>query len=516
VRGRCADISASNIIDLGDDPCSEAAQVTRLEAGAEAETAADSTGAWQLTRVVAGRTEVVGVLYAQLPDGSLGDVVDVVGPVALDGVAADEDAAPRNDGPRLVFDGVPPPPVDIDLVPSTSVGDAAFAVFVDHGTAVAGCTTARDTAGAIVVDVTGTADVVRASAVPAGVYDVVVCDGDRRGEVSGQLALPGENVARWPVVLTSFNSCPVDGDGIDTRDCDGDSVNGLPLTTFETLRAACVEQCFPDVDVLGEGAGALRCTIDSVVYDCDDDSDGQPDVTEPVACIGPGRGTDLDGDGVCSISDSFPQCAANDPVVCVAGNEDIAPHVPGGEGRVRDVGFEIAASGAVLSLSGNRLAVLGVVDDNGALLDDLPVLALDADLEAQLVQAGTTWSSASDGAFAPRLDVAVTGNAIAGGGVIRCSSTEVPCPDFEQQMFSDVIVFDGSSSALSMFNGEFSLQVPRVLAGATGDSFPVVAGGLTCPQVPDADGTVTCGSPSSPRSTARSPLCAAPPSGRRR
>ncbi|HEY1097647.1 MAG TPA: hypothetical protein VGF99_01915, partial [Myxococcota bacterium] len=88
---------------------------------------------------------------------------------------------------------------------------------------------------------------------------------------------------------------------------------------------------------------------DVVDFDCDDDADGQPDVTEPLACIGAGRGTDLDGDGLCSIVDSYPQCADNTALGCPAGSEDLTPRVvAGGGGGVRirgPVGTQIEVLG---------------------------------------------------------------------------------------------------------------------------------------------------------------------------
>ena len=344
LRGRCSDVSVRGPFDIGTGACT-GSTLQRIEHGIEAEAAADAFGDWQLTRVVAGAIDIVGVLYERNSDGTLGDVVDVAGPFSINRTATDDNSPPANDGPQIVFDDVPPPPVDVTLTLSSPVGDTAFAVFSRRGEIVGSCTAARDVvsglADARLVEIADGTDAVTTTALPAGVWDVVVCDGGRRGATTSQLAYAAAATPRWPVVLLETDSCPLsptinNDDDDDARDCDGDILRGLPLATFESLRAECALSCFPDptqpFDSLGAALADRTCTVGGIVYDCDDDNDGQPDVTEPIACLGPGRGTDLDGDGICSIVDGFPHCAANDPALCAAGDEQVAPATIGSDG----------------------------------------------------------------------------------------------------------------------------------------------------------------------------------------
>ncbi|HEY1097917.1 MAG TPA: hypothetical protein VGF99_03275, partial [Myxococcota bacterium] len=78
LRGRCSDVDDVHPFVVDDGACA-GSTVERIDRGVEGETAADSLGDWQLTRLVAGPVEVVGLLYARNADGSLGDVVDIAG-----------------------------------------------------------------------------------------------------------------------------------------------------------------------------------------------------------------------------------------------------------------------------------------------------------------------------------------------------------------------------------------------------------------------------------------------------
>src|SRR5690606_3222406 len=87
-------------------------------------------------------------------------------------------------------------------------------------------------------------------------------------------------------------------DGDAYRDCDGDGLRGLPDVDEDdpaslALWRDCVEACVPPP---GEAVGARSCVVEDERFDCDDDGDGQPDITEDPACYGPGRGADADGD----------------------------------------------------------------------------------------------------------------------------------------------------------------------------------------------------------------------------
>jgi hypothetical protein len=109
-------------------------------------------------------------------------------------------------------------------------------------------------------------------------------------------------------------------------DCDGDGRRGLTsygefpdeLSTWQ----ACATEC--DVD---GAVGDATCEVAGQVYDCDDDGDGQSDVTEGIACYGLGKGTDSDSDSICDGIDPFPDCRANTAEDCVAGTDD-GPQLP--------------------------------------------------------------------------------------------------------------------------------------------------------------------------------------------
>ncbi|MBI1948867.1 MAG: carboxypeptidase regulatory-like domain-containing protein [Deltaproteobacteria bacterium] len=158
---------------------------------------------------------------------------------------------------------------------------------------------------------------------PVGLYDVGVFPSPdstdvTEGYLRGALVLP---LAAWgaiagPIELAADDPC-LDADG--ARDCDHDGRATLrspddpvALADWTACAAACADTFGPD----GDGA---TCEVGGTAIDCDDDGDGQPDVTEPAHCLGPGRGTDLDGDGRCEPrEDPFPSCASDDPAVCPA------------------------------------------------------------------------------------------------------------------------------------------------------------------------------------------------------
>ncbi len=179
-----------------------------------------------------------------------------------------------------------------------------------------------------------------------GVYDVhaVRVRGTGRGVLLGQVAVPdngdgggseddddkGSNV--WgPMLLQTADPCRR-ADGVDV---DGDGVVGLPVVDLSIidgplsrarviaeherrLWASCGDVCLAD-------AGAV-CASDDVSddvsnggarFDCDDDGDGQADVSEALACLGACGGSDLDLDGVCDRFDSAPPCGDDDPGLCL-------------------------------------------------------------------------------------------------------------------------------------------------------------------------------------------------------
>jgi len=129
----------------------------------------------------------------------------------------------------------------------------------------------------------------------------LVCDKDAEGDDTGRCVAPSDE----PYL-----------------DCDGDGVRGLPPvpTTGEVpaVWSACAEACTVGDAPLGERV----CSFEENGWDCDDDGDGQADVTEDPACYGIGKGIDSDSDGICDGLDQFPECTANNATDCVAGTDD--------------------------------------------------------------------------------------------------------------------------------------------------------------------------------------------------
>jgi hypothetical protein len=110
-----------------------------------------------------------------------------------------------------------------------------------------------------------------------------------------------------PVVWGNVELVATDPCG-ETADRDADGLRALPdPAQNEAPWTACAATCGA---AFGSDAVA-SCTVGNDDFDCDDDTDGQPDVTEPFACVSLCGGTDLDGDGVCAPSDPFPSCADN-------------------------------------------------------------------------------------------------------------------------------------------------------------------------------------------------------------
>ena len=149
--------------------------------------------------------------------------------------------------------------------------------------------------------------------VPAdvGLHDVYVTTSTgKRGALLGQAVLPpgNDDIAWGLVLLTDVDPCAFREGGeivAGARDCDGDALRGLPFD--EGIFTECAPAC---TDAFG--AVRVSCETPQGTFDCDDDGDGQPDVTAPLACAAVERGGDLDGDGVCDREDIFPDCAAND------------------------------------------------------------------------------------------------------------------------------------------------------------------------------------------------------------
>jgi hypothetical protein len=159
-----------------------------------------------------------------------------------------------------------------------------------------------------------------------GPFDVEVRAGSLRGVQLPVVALPPvadvSQANTWgPMILS--DECRRDAYPAGRqRDCDDDGVAGLPFVGPDEPDADVWNACGATCGGLtGAALVTATCVVSSNPYDCDDDGDGQSDVTEPAICAG--AGTDLDGDGLCGSADLFPQCAAND-----ARDDDCQPGAP--------------------------------------------------------------------------------------------------------------------------------------------------------------------------------------------
>jgi hypothetical protein len=154
---------------------------------------------------------------------------------------------------------------------------------------------------------------------PIGVVDILfssATEGAADGLLRGYAIVPrdgGGGGQLGPVELPLLiDRCVLD-DG--TRDCDHDGLPGLPFPSGDDdpVWAACADAC---AGALGVDGARATCTSGGVEVDCDDDGDGQPDVTEPARCFGAAVGTDYDSDDLCEpAEDPFPYCDGDE---CVA------------------------------------------------------------------------------------------------------------------------------------------------------------------------------------------------------
>ena len=133
--------------------------------------------------------------------------------------------------------------------------------------------------------------------VPTGRFDIFVTTGLGTGIAKERIVGPGVLLVQLHVEV---------GD----EDCDGDCDNdGLPALCPEgelcPNYTACADQC---ADAFGDDTRDTVCELDGERFDCEDDVDGQSDVTEPASCVGANLSSDFDGDGVCAVVDTLPQC----------------------------------------------------------------------------------------------------------------------------------------------------------------------------------------------------------------
>lgn len=339
---------------------STGAQVLQL--GADAETHVDDTGAYRFNEVLAGEGVVVVTLHtAGANVGERGATVFVSEPIAVTIEAADEVAAGTveveavdaalEDGTRVV---------EVAVTPAFVERGAPYAIFVPAGRPISPCQSTVPSVGQFAYEriVTATAGTIaRLNQAPTGVWDVRLCGevqfiDPATGSIQDEIELgtatifslvvaPSDDVTTvltGPVVLSPLlDPClrlACEDGAVDCsddarrliRDCDGDGSEGIP--PYDPADAAnvsrwntCAQQCGTE---LGFDAAESKCTSEGVEFDCDDDGDLQPDTHERPECVGPGRGDDRDGDGLCSGIDAFPTCTANTPEACEAGIIDLA------------------------------------------------------------------------------------------------------------------------------------------------------------------------------------------------
>lgn len=155
--------------------------------------------------------------------------------------------------------------------------------------------------------------------VPMGIVDIYVTDVDgfgaerRFGVMTGRVVPRGTEALVWgSVELSGDDPCG------DATDRDRDGRNALPDPAIDAAPwSACSSTCAAAFGTVEPAT----CEVDGERFDCDDDEDGQPDVTEPFACVSLCGGTDLDGDGACAPLDAFPQCAENDAAAAACSAE---------------------------------------------------------------------------------------------------------------------------------------------------------------------------------------------------
>ena len=301
--------------------------------GSEADAAVDGAGEFSMPSVGTGTFQLIAFLFERAPDGGLGDLVGASVPVKVRGVAGE--TIDLKDTPFVVERGagLDARTVQFPLVPAVDVD--AYLLFGPPGLELPPCeSNPPDVYPAPFAHVSrtpvGPVDGDLRAELPVGLFDVAVCTVDGSDGPRGvlfQLAVAADpnDLPQLAATVTMLDDDPCGDPAL--PDCDGDGRWGLPTFSPESQArwATCVAQCQAAFGAVG---AERRCIIDDDVYDCDDDGDGQPDVTENPACVGLGRGTDYDGDGLCSGQDPFPRCAANNADDCPANNPEFEPTIP--------------------------------------------------------------------------------------------------------------------------------------------------------------------------------------------
>jgi hypothetical protein len=339
--------------------------------GSETQAAPDATGKFVIPAVGTGTFQLIAFLFEKGPNNALGALVGASPPLKVRGFAGE--TLDLFDTPVVVvpFDAVGSRTVQIPLSPPPAA--SVYAFYGPPGLELPPCEVSPATTQPPPFAHVSRTEIVEADGearltLPFGVFDVAVCtvDGQEgpRGQMFQLTIAPDAAGPSSPPVLTAPVSL-VDDDPCgdpERPDCDGDGSWGLPAvaTGNATDWAACVSQC---ITAFGSVGGIRQCRIGDRTYDCDDDGDGQPDVTESPACYGPGRGTDLDGDGRCIGQDPFPHCAANNAVDCDADAPEFDPTVPdeyGGTGEPQlslfDSSFGEGGQATYSSSGGNEQA----------------------------------------------------------------------------------------------------------------------------------------------------------------
>ena len=191
--------------------------------------------------------------------------------------------------------------------------------------------------------------------VPVGVYDLHVrTNRGRRVDQVGRVVSVSDQSIRWELALTSRPLCA-------GADCDDDGAIALPRPTSpgaSEVLGICLEAC--------EQSPESFCEVGEIFYDCEDDGDGQSDVSETPECTQVFAGADRDGDGICDARDLFTNCVENDPAAeaCQAGTiPELSPISDSWTEPPNLSGLDVDAGGEdLLRSAGDEVVLRATVD----------------------------------------------------------------------------------------------------------------------------------------------------------